>query len=362
MKTFLGSRLKKAREEANLSQGAFARAVGLSSEYISLLESGKRIPSFATLQRIVSALNKDAAYFLSVKEPGFKALFEDPAVPSGLRRELVRFKGWADAYLAAEEATGRRLGLAPKYSHISAERMAEEERKRLGLGDEPIRDIFQLVEVNGLRLMRRPLPEAVRVAGVFVFDEPRAAAFGLVNSAEPPGIEVLAAAHLYGHYLRDRDALMIVDNSDVVLEEYVSLYPPREQFAQQFAAHFLVPPAKLRSLLEKNSSPRGLSFDDVLFLKRFFGVSTRTVLRSLRRHGLLGDFRFEEYFKRDPEEREAALFGDATGVEETAGRRRRSRRRTFLSDRYRLVTTEARAMGAAGPARTEPGPEAQGGE
>ncbi|NTU51200.1 MAG: helix-turn-helix transcriptional regulator, partial [Candidatus Aminicenantes bacterium] len=48
MDKLLGIRLKKAREEVNLSQGAFAKSLGLSSEYISLLESGKRTPSFET--------------------------------------------------------------------------------------------------------------------------------------------------------------------------------------------------------------------------------------------------------------------------------------------------------------------------
>ena len=34
MEKILGTRLKKAREDINLSQGAFAKALGLSSEYI----------------------------------------------------------------------------------------------------------------------------------------------------------------------------------------------------------------------------------------------------------------------------------------------------------------------------------------
>ena len=55
------------------------------------------------------------------------------------RLELEHFQRYCEDYL--------RLELAPLYSgHLSAERMAVEERRRLGLGDEPVRDIFALLE------------------------------------------------------------------------------------------------------------------------------------------------------------------------------------------------------------------------
>ena len=54
-----GGKLKKARTELGLSQGAVGRALGLSSEFISLLEADKRAPSLATLNKIASLLRKD---------------------------------------------------------------------------------------------------------------------------------------------------------------------------------------------------------------------------------------------------------------------------------------------------------------
>jgi transcriptional regulator with XRE-family HTH domain len=44
-----GAKLKKARTELGLSQAAFA--LGLSSEFSSLLEADKRAPSLATLKK-----------------------------------------------------------------------------------------------------------------------------------------------------------------------------------------------------------------------------------------------------------------------------------------------------------------------
>lgn len=335
----LGTRLKRSREAIDLSQGAFAKALGLSSEYISLLEAGKRTPSLDTLERIASFLNKDLTFFFEPERRALDALLGDPALNDKARKELQKFRALCEKDLELEEASGRRLELAPQYSLGSPERLAEEERRRIGLGSEPVRDIFGLCEMNGCRIFRIPLSDESRVSGVFVYDEERRAAFALINANEPAGLQVTIAAHEYAHYLRDRMDGPIVDNPDVVLEEYVSLYPPRETLAQAFASNFLIPPVKLRELVEKNLRGRSPSFDDVLYLKRYFGVSTRAMLRALRTQNLIAPSKFEEYFKRNPEARESEVFGTPNGVEEQKSRAlfRRPRPKAAFSDRSKLL-------------------------
>ncbi len=347
MDKLLGTRLKRAREEVNLSQSAFAKALGLSSEYISLLESGKRTPSFETLLKIAGFLNKNVSYFFEEKKPAFESLFDREETDERVRKDLQKFRAACEKYLLLEERTGRRLDLAPEYARISPERLAEEERRRLGLGNEPIRDVLAVCEVNGCRIFRQPLPEEARIAGVFVFDADRKAAFALINANEPPGLQTFIAAHIYGHYLMDRADSPIIDNPDVVVEEYVSLYPPREQFAQTFSSRFLIPPAKLRELIDKDIRSKSLGFDDILFLKRYFGVSTRAMLRTLRGRGFLPEAKFEEFFKRNPEDREQEIFGSLSGQEERRSRTLFRKSRTIPSDRYRLLLAEAAAMDKA---------------
>ena len=357
MDKLLGTRLKKAREEVSLSQGAFAKALGLSSEYISLLESGKRTPSFETLQKVAGFLNKNVSYFFEDRRPSFEVLFDRAETDERVRKDLQKFRASCERYLELEEATGRRLDLAPSYSRISPERLAEEERRRLGLGNEPIRDVLALCEVNGCRIIRQTLADEARIAGLFVFDEEHKAAFALINANEPAGLQTLIAAHLYGHYLMDRADSPIFDNPDVVVDEYVSLYPPREQFAQTFASRFLVPPDKLQELIEKDLRARSLTFDDVLSLKRYFGVSTRAMLRTLRGRGILPEARFEEFFKRNPEDREQEVFGSLSGQEERRSRTLFRKSRTVPSDRFRLLLAEAAAMDKSKtPAPAPPAP------
>lgn len=53
----LGRRIKRLREQAGFSQEELADKIRLTQTSISLIETGKRGISMATLQRISSALN-----------------------------------------------------------------------------------------------------------------------------------------------------------------------------------------------------------------------------------------------------------------------------------------------------------------
>ncbi|MGB7294228.1 MAG: helix-turn-helix domain-containing protein, partial [Candidatus Aminicenantales bacterium] len=134
MQGVLGARIRKARAELGLSQAAFARALGFSSEFISLLETDKRAPSLATLNKIAAFLKKDIRSFLEEKEGAFNILLRgdasdlkapgpatspesasqplDPASQAVLRR----FKRYCDDYLRLERRANRRLPLAPLYA------------------------------------------------------------------------------------------------------------------------------------------------------------------------------------------------------------------------------------------------------
>jgi transcriptional regulator with XRE-family HTH domain len=52
----IGSRLKKLREERNLSQGDIEKRTGLLRCYISRVENGHTVPSLETLERLAVSL------------------------------------------------------------------------------------------------------------------------------------------------------------------------------------------------------------------------------------------------------------------------------------------------------------------
>ena len=165
MNELFAARLKKLREESGLTQEELGEAVGLSSEYISLLEAGKRTPSIIALNRISKYFQKNVSYFLETRENPFAVLQADERLNSATKRILTRFQKICEEYLELERITGRHCQLAPLYSgSLSPQNMAEEERRRLGLGNEPVRDIFRLGDTNGCRYIRVSLPDEARIA------------------------------------------------------------------------------------------------------------------------------------------------------------------------------------------------------
>jgi transcriptional regulator with XRE-family HTH domain len=308
MKSLLGRRLRQLREEANLSQSELARAVGLSHEHIWNLEHGNRMPSLETLTRLADFFKKDVSFFLAEKEAAFSLLLKEKSLDRRLRSYLRHFKEYAETYLRLEELTGQRPTPAPLYQASSALQLAQEERQRLQLGTDPLADIFPLLEINGLHLVRQALGKDSHIVGIFIFFDQEQAAFGLVNASLPEEDQVVIAAHLYGHYLKDRFAGPIIDNSDIFLDYYLSLYHPREKFAQEFALSFLLPPARLQEYLRKEIKKPILHYEDILYLHRVLKISIKALLSMLYRLEVISPTRYKTFTKFDSEQGERLCF------------------------------------------------------
>lgn len=337
MSKTLGIKLRRAREGLDLTQEELAKAVGLSSKFISQLEIGKRGPSLESLRALAGFLKKDVSYFLKDDESGFSILLRREFLDRKIISEIKKFQKYYQDYLYIEEHTNRHLELAPLYTNISAERLADEERRRLGLGSEPIHDIFCLLEINGLRIWRHSFPDASKVIGIFVYLQAEKAAFSMINNTYSLGNQIMTAAHQYAHFLKDRNGEPIVDNPDILIDEYLPLYHPRERFAQTFAIRFLIPPAKLKEIIEKDIRSTKITIENVLYLKRYFGVNLQAILQALKELGYLSPARLKEYQRLDPETHEEAIFENTKGIE----KHKKDKRRTVTSDRFKILAFEA---------------------
>jgi plasmid maintenance system antidote protein VapI len=113
----------------------------------------------------------------------------------------------------------------------------------------------------------------------------------------------------------------------------------KEQFAQEFAARFLMPPAKVRELVDKDfGAGRRLTYDDVLLIKRYFGTSAQAMLRTLRDLDFLTAAQFADFAALDPVAREHEVFG--ASAEECGPVPDLHSDGVIVSDRYRLLCTE----------------------
>jgi transcriptional regulator with XRE-family HTH domain len=76
-----GHRLREAREQHALSQGALGKLVAKDGAYISKLERGVRVSvSTTTLERLVTALDTSADYLLGLSDQ------PTPAAPAARRK------------------------------------------------------------------------------------------------------------------------------------------------------------------------------------------------------------------------------------------------------------------------------------
>jgi transcriptional regulator with XRE-family HTH domain len=309
MVRIVGTKIRKLREEMELTQEDLANSVGLSSEFISLLELGRRSPSLESLSRIAKFLDKKISFFLLEKAESFDSLIKGDKLNLKTKRLLKTFRKYCDDYLWLEEVTGRQSDLAPQYANVKAEKMATQERLCLGVGQDAIPHVFSLLEQRGLHVWRHPIPEDIHIAGMFVFLDYKQSAFALVNSDQPFHQQILTAMHEYGHYLKDRFDGPIIDNPDIFIEDYITLYHGREKYAQTFALHFLLPPERLRDFVERDLRSKQLNLQDVLYIRRCYDVSFLVLLQMLKKLEYISLGQFKEFQKLDWEQHEAAIFG-----------------------------------------------------
>ncbi|HID06680.1 MAG TPA: ImmA/IrrE family metallo-endopeptidase, partial [Armatimonadetes bacterium] len=187
--------------------------------------------------------------------------------------------------------------------------LADKERARLQLGDQPIGDIFSLLENQGLRIIRIAIPNS-KLDGAFAYERNKGA-FALVNASRSKGKQTFTAAHEYCHFLKDRadgyHPCQIHDDYTAQLRQ-----KELERFANVFATHFLMPETGVREVVESQFGlGHGLRAEEVIYLKRYFGVSYIAMLLRLRELGYLSEERYEQLARVRVIALERRLYGDA---------------------------------------------------
>jgi transcriptional regulator with XRE-family HTH domain len=76
-----GLRLRQIRDQSGETQERFAEKIGMSVDFLSLIERGRNAPSFKKLERMAKGLNQPVAFFFN---------FQSLAVPQKKRRKAKR--------------------------------------------------------------------------------------------------------------------------------------------------------------------------------------------------------------------------------------------------------------------------------
>lgn len=286
MKEIIAGNLTRYRKGLNLSQERLAELTGITRQSINNYENARTLPDSKTLSAVARALKVTLDDLLRQENKGllhfrFRAHNSFGKKPQFTAQVLRMLEN----YTAVEQAAGLRPYAPETISchHVEGnEKLIEEEatqfRHRLGLGDAPITNLFEAVEQIGLKVLR----EAIPLKGFFGLSacSDQHGAFVLVNTQSDTGEisierQLFTLAHEIGHLIFHRG-----EYHDSLIEEGTTEEEgAREQVANYFASHLLVPQAAFERMYEFTK--------DVVKLKRHFRVSYQVILIRLEEKGAI---------------------------------------------------------------------------
>ncbi|MEW6746517.1 MAG: XRE family transcriptional regulator [Planctomycetota bacterium] len=329
----LARRLRAAREACSMKQEDVARHLGVSRSTVAQMELGNRAVTSLELDKLAYLYGRDIGEFLAGEfhevdalvalfrrhpevadqEETFDALrkcialgreITDLESALGIDRDLVTLP----AYAAPPPQT--------KWDAIQqGERVAVEERRRLGLGLGPLPSVALLLESQGVRTAQVRLPD--NISGL-TLAEPKQGPLVVANLDHASSRRRFSFVHEYCHVLLDRDQRGIISRT----EERSSLFEVR---ANAFAAGFLMPregvlefvlglakgrPSRLQaeifdeeSALTAQARPapgsQTIQLYDAVLLAHHFGVSRSSAIYRLKNLKLVSDALFEELRVQD---------------------------------------------------------------
>jgi Zn-dependent peptidase ImmA (M78 family) len=311
-----------------MTQDEVAKHLGVSRPTVVQIEAGKRSVSSLELDKLAYLHGRDIREFIAEsfrEEDTLAALFRaqpdvtgQPAVMEALRecialgRELTNLERLVgiDRDLTAVAAYPGQPPRTRWEAIQQGERLADEERRRLGLGSAPLPDLAELLETQGVRTGIVKLPEDI--SGLTLSDR-NIGLFVVSNRAHHHLRRRFSFAHEYAHVVVDRDRAGLVsrttDRDDLV-----------EVRANAFAAGFLMPEEGVRQFvagLGKGKPSRAYAevFDeagsvnvegrsepgsqvvqlyDVVQIAHHFGVSRLAALYRLRNLRLVSAAEFDQ--------------------------------------------------------------------
>ncbi len=332
----LGARVRKARDACRLTQEEVASQLGLPRSAVALIESGQRRISSLELERLSYVLGCDVRSFLAddfaAMEDTLSALFRrhpdvgnEAEVVAALRKciQLGREITNLESLLELDRTTTP-AAMYPvrdpktRWDAIQqGERAANEERRRLGLGDTPVVAMAEILETQGVRTAVVELPE--EVSGLTLVD-PAVGPFVMVNGRHVRSRRRFSYAHEYAHVLLDRDVRGMVSRTT----EQERLPEVR---ANAFAAAFLMPESGVRSFvagLGKGRESRSqadvwaeqgdpvhvraravpnsqdIQMYDVVLIAHHFGTSPLSAIFRLKNLRLVSEAEFEKLREDEP--------------------------------------------------------------
>jgi len=293
----LGQRIAEARKARGVTQEDVANHLGCSRPTYIAIEKGERAVKPEEIVKLADYFGRKVSELVRPGElvvdlqPHLRAVAEKMKPED--EKELVEKIGDLQR-LAADYRELERLMNAPlrdNYpSQVSldtpldvaelAEAVATQERRRLGLGEQPVEELRGVLEWDvGLRIFYWPLPSAI--AGMFAYADDLGGCI-MVNRKHPAERRRVSMLHEYGHLIVNRYQPGI---------DYLNMRgrkPANERFAEAFAIAFLMPAASVRQRFsEIVAANNDFQIADLCRLSHYYFASVEATALRLEQLGLI---------------------------------------------------------------------------
>ena len=298
----LAQRLKNARETMGFTQADAAKAVGLSRTALALVESGKRRLEITEVGRLIQLYELPIHEIFNENAPQdplpilFRAsttLDQDVNAKRQvmharkLAKEIGFYEGLAGGPAQGVGFKGYEVGTPSTKGEAieQGQELAGKERARLGLGNQPVWELPEILRREGIRVVELKLPKAV--SGLTLRLE-EGGVLVAVNRDHAVERRLFSYAHELCHVVADQAKAATVSGEPAKKE-------PAETRADVFAADFLMPKEGVLGLL-KGSLGRtfkgklsGSHWPEAAQMARYFAVSYQAAVFRLHNLDLIND-------------------------------------------------------------------------
>jgi Zn-dependent peptidase ImmA (M78 family)/DNA-binding Xre family transcriptional regulator len=278
---FNPARLELALHRRRLTARMLAERANITVVSLSRIKAGNQVPERSTVERIADALDYPIEFFyqddvdtLPAAAVSFRSLSSvtqkerNAAIAAGAIAYIV--SDWLQAHYKLPQPRLIDAGGAERDPAGAARSL----RQAWGLGEKPIRDLIKLLEAKGVRVFS--LAENTKNVDAFSCwrnDDP----FIFLNTFKTTERSRFDAAHELGHLILHKHG---GSNQG----------PQAEYEANAFASSFLMPRADVLSEM-----PRVHSLNQIVEMKRRWGVSAAALTYRLHKIGLITEWQYRTF-------------------------------------------------------------------
>lgn len=284
----LGLKLRRAREQAGLTQTTVAKELDVWPAAVSQYESGKRGVDALTLERLGRLYGVPLRSFFGEETP--RADWEEALLartvqfaPEARAGALQLIASLHDLELLHQrtttthpQATRSPFAALPEAIVVPREvaLWAKKTRRYYDLGVAPLQDLRGFLEAQGFQVFAVPLGSGPEALSGLYFRHPTLGPIVALNADQAYTRRPFTMAHELAHALFHYDHEVVLCRSRD--------QRPLERFADCFASFFLVPQEALHEFLARAGWRRVSSPEQIVHLARYFGLSFRAMFERLK--------------------------------------------------------------------------------